>query len=380
MVSRADVAEARRARLQKIAETAAASAVATWRRADVAALDASWATLGPEIGRAAVRAQERALAGSNRFAGGLASFDGVSDSTPIQPSGLVGVDGSGRPLDGLLVGAVTTTKEQIGAGVGGSRAFEAGAAYLAAMLQTAVMDVARQADMAAGVARQYPLYVRVVQPGACSRCLILAGAVGMSDFERHPACKCSVQPMTREAFEEFNPFASQSEDDLRRSLGVDGYRAYEAGGDLQQIVDARRGALVNSTRPANGPLPRRAVLRRERVGVDANGQPIYVFTTYEGVSVRGVFGRNERNLYSTSLERSGRYRQVTRRRLMPESIFQIAADPAEARILLIDSGYISPTRAFPGFPGPDYQAAARANRAAADAIFARAGITIDRAS
>lgn len=305
-------------------------------------------------------------------------MDGVSDSTPLEPAGLVGVDGSGRSLRGLLHGAVTTTKEQVGAGVGASRAFESGAAYLAAMLQTAVMDVARQADMSAGVARKYDYYVRVVQPGACSRCLVLAGAVGMSDFERHPACKCSVQPMTREAYEEFNPFAGQSDEDLRRSLGKSGFEAYEAGGDLQQIVDARRGALVDSTRPANGPIPRRAVLRREVVGRDAAGRPIEVFTTLEGVSVRGVFGRNERNLYGTNLERAGRYRQVTRRRLMPESIFQVAADPAEARILLIDAGYINPARVFPGFPGPDHRAAVQANREAADAIFRRAGIQIDR--
>lgn len=378
MASRADVVEARRARLQRIAEAAAASAVATWRQADVRTLDDSWETLSPQIERSAVTAQVAAVAGSSRFVGRLAALDGVRDATPLEPAGLVGVDGSGRSLRGLLHGAVTTTKEQIGAGVGTFRAFESGAAYLAAMLQTAVMDVARQGDMAAGVARKYDYYVRVVQPGACSRCLVLAGAIGMSDFQRHPACKCSVQPMTREAYAEFNPFAGQSDDDLRRSLGRDGFEAYEAGGDIGQIVSARRGALVDSTRPANGPVPRRAVLRQETVGVGRDGQPIRVFTTYEGVSVRGSFGRNEVNLYATGTERTGRYRQVTRRRLMPESIFQIASDPSEARVLLIDAGYISPSRAFPGFPGPAFQAEAQANRAAADAIFRRAGIQIDR--
>jgi len=339
----------------------------------VAQLDASWVALAPRIERAATDAQASAVAGANRHVAMLAALDGVEDSTPIEPRAMVGVDGSGRSLRGLLHGAVTTTKQQIAGGAGAARAFESGAAYLSAMVQTAIMDVARQADMSAGVARKYDYYVRVVQPGACSRCLVLAGAVGMSDFKRHPACKCSVEPMTREAYAEYDPYGSQSEEHLRRTLGDAGYEAWQQGADLGQVVSARRGALVSAQGSAGG--YRRATLRREIVGFDADGRPIQVYTTLEGATRRGVYGRNERFLYQSDW---GRDRTAARRRLMPESIFTIASSPDEARVLLIDAGYISPARAFTGFPGPDYQAAARANRAAADRIFQRAGITIQR--
>ena len=374
MSARADLSEARRSRVALIAERASARAVSTWRRADAEALDASWAALAPAITRTALDAQMVAVAGANRHVGRLAAFDDVGDATPIQTAGMVGVDGSGRALDGLLHGTVTTTKERVAAGVGVVSAFESGAAYLAAMMQTAIMDVARQADMSAGVARKYDYYVRVVQPGACSRCLQLAGVVGMSDFKRHPACKCSVEPMTRDAYEDFNPFATQTDEHLRRALGDAGYEAWQAGGDFNQIVSSRRGALVDGMRSATGRAPR-GVLRREVVGRAADGSPITVFTTLEGATRRGVYGRMERNLYRSNWGGAG---TAARRRLMPESIFQIARDPAEARVLLIDAGYISPTRAFAGFPGPDYQASALANRAAADRIFRRAGITIQR--
>ena len=56
-------------------------------------------------------------------------------------------------------------------------------------------------------------------------------------------------------------------------------------------------------------------------------------------------------------------------------IYQVTNDPAERRALLIDSGYISPAQAFPGFPGAAWRESAQQNRRIADAIYLRNGIT-----
>jgi hypothetical protein len=327
----------------------------------------------------ATAAQAGLAAGSNRYVASLGVSDGLPAGGEVDPAMFAGVDGSGRSLETLMFGAVTTTKEGIAAGLAVPRAFEAGAAYLSAMLQTVLADTARQSDMAASVGRGYVYYIRVVQPGACGRCLILAGSDRFSrPFERHPACKCTLEPMTREARDAYDPFDGMTDEQMDRAFTKAGAQAIRDGADMQQVVSARRGAMggIGTASGSRAPAARwrNSQMRQTVVGYRPDGSPILAYTTVEGTTRRGQFYRLNRTIGGNGESRVGRYAQTNRVRFMPETIYDLAQSNDEVRILLIDSGYLMPSSAFRGLTGTDLSAALRANRLRADRIYARNGI------
>jgi hypothetical protein len=366
----AELAQARQDRLIGINDTASRRAITLWRGVDVAALDASWAIVGPSIVAQVRAAQLAAAAGSDLFAAKVAgkyeSFE--PESARIVPVAFAGVDGQGRDVAGSLLGSVTTTKKAIGAGFATEQAFAAGATYLAAIVKTIVADTSRAADMVAATGKGFTSYVRVISPGACSRCAILAGISDYKDaFKRHPACKCSSCPVVDDVglppaglFDNLDDyFDSMSKSEQDRVFTQAGAQAIRDGADPSKVVSARRGATGISTSRGVG---RQTVansgrrIERTTIGFRADGSHVEVFTTSEGTTRRGAFGR------------AGGGRRV---RLMPESIYEIASSPEDARILLRDGGYLITPRLSP-------QAAAAqriTDRARAAEIYRAAGIT-----
>ena len=341
------------------ADVATRRALRLWRTVDVGDLDGGWAEIEPELTAAVSTVAVQNAAASGSMVAKVARADRVASGDVIVANSFAGVDGSGRDVSGLLHGAVTTTKEQIGRGVSRQSAFLSGASYLAAMTKTAIADLSRASVMVSSAGRGYVRYVRVVNAGACSRCAILAGSDRFSKpFQRHPSCLCTSVPIQSVAdipdglmSSPEEHFKSLSESEQDRIYGRAGAEAIRLGANPIQVVGARRGASGMSYSRA---YPRRPGqtwrMQRVQIGTAPNGAPIMGYTTVEGSSKRGVYGRMQANL-SESFARNGneRYSRVQRSRLMPETIFELTDDPEMRRTLLRDAGYLeTPIRDMSG--------------------------------
>lgn len=123
-----------------------------------------------------------------------------------------------------------------------------------------------------------------------------------------------------------------------------GARAIRDGADMNQIVNARRGAAGLSV-PGRLTAEEQRMLRGGRDRGRLTRQPVYgqeVFTTTEGTTRRGLAGRRLGAWSEDATRRRGaRYRSARTPRLMPESIYELAEDREDAVRLLRRFGYIT---------------------------------------
>jgi hypothetical protein len=295
--------------------------------------------LAPTLTAQVVASQVTAARQSAPYLNQVAAASGDSvDRAVLNPVEFGGWMSDGREVGPALFGAVTTTKKAIGAGMAPRMAFESGAAFLATLVKAAVSDMGRAADSTLATGKGYTRYVRVVNPGACSRCAILAGSDRYStNFKRHPACKCTTLPIKSlddipkglfTSPEEYFESLSKAEQD--RVFSKAGAESIRLGADPIGVVNARRGAY---TRPG----------MNNELGFTATGKPIKVLLTSEGTTLRGSYGRVEYRRASDSLTKGAgdRYRRTINPRLMPETILQIARGDQElAKTLLRQYGYL----------------------------------------
>ncbi len=375
-----DLALGRQEALSKIADKQSRKAVTAWQRNMSNDFDASWARIAPEITALATAGQVAAATGASPFLARTARADAITDPSAgnVATSSFGGVDDSGRSIDGLMYGSVTSAKTAIGAGAGLQGALVIGATFLAAMMHTAVLDAGRASDLTGMTSRSYTHYIRVVSSGACSRCAILAGiASAQTAFLRHPRCRCTAAP--EKDFDKPTKSKYSSPDDYFQSLSTAeqnrvftnaGADAIRAGGQIEDIVSARQGAAgIDYSRAILSPrtLPNSGRrLARSVIGRDAVGQPIYGYTTTYSTTRRGNFAKQGRIATGTYAQRI---------RLMPETVVALTDDVALRQVLLRDAGYISyPTS------GPDWiekrRELIRADRAEADRFYRSKGIQL----
>lgn len=327
---------------RRIADSSALRALKTWRMSDINELDASWNVIAPVLVDTVSEAQIVASAQALRYTEAAGARAGGS---AVVPEAFSGVTIDGREIGPAMFGAVTTTKSLVGRGMSAARAFEAGAAFLSTIVKSAVSDAGRQSDRVQGTAKGYTQYIRVVSAGACSRCAVLAGKGEYSKpFKRHPRCNCTSYPLEDDEKVPDGLFASP--DDYFESLSAAeqdrvftnaGAQAIRDGADPIQVVNARRNAV------GPGGLVERKGGLKAPLGYDENGKRIKVYTTSEGTSIRGVYGRAEYRRKAELTKAVGdRYRRTTNLRLMPETIYGIAgSDRVRAVELLKQYGYIS---------------------------------------
>lgn len=235
-----------------------------------------------------------------------------------------GIAPDGGPLETLLFLPAIGVRSRIAAGLAPGEAMLGGLADMARYASTAVSDAARSADQVSMAAhRSCVAYMRVVQLPACSRCIILAGQTYSysTGFLRHPNCDCQVLPLHEKGWDDVpSPkqlFARMSEAEQRRAFTVAGARAIREGADIEQVVNARRGMST----------------------AHLYGRDLEV--TSQGTTLRGFYGRRAQRAGGEFAKVPGqRYRRVTTPRLMPEQIFRIADDRADALRLLRRYGYI----------------------------------------
>lgn len=328
-----------------------------WSRVDPGAVKASWGVIGPALYVAVVRAQAEVAGQADPYLVRVAAAqDAVSlTDAPVDPRGYAGVASDGRPLAGALLTGPLTMLSGVAAGASVADAMAAGRNALKVMVTTQVTDAFRVSSQVSmfmrdtvpdrvrkgpggrlfvedGNGRQKPyfrprFYVRMVQPGACARCIILAGGryKRAQAFLRHPGCACTHIPVDENLADvpETDPkayFEGMSPAEQDKAFGKAGAEAIRAGADMNQVVNARRGmsyAGVSSdgTRRGQKALP----------------------GTTEGVTKRGLFGVSNGNFAKTP---DSRYMRSATARMMPEEIFRIAPDRATAVRLLRENSFI----------------------------------------
>ncbi|MEU3255853.1 hypothetical protein [Streptomyces sp. NPDC006997] len=336
------------ARQQAVARRAADRVRQVWRQIDREDISRSWQDVAPHLVAAVTEAQLAAAALADPYVDAVVAAEGADPAAAgrVRPRALSGIASDGRPLLSLLYQPVIDWKVRIAAGQAPTDAFHGSLASALRITRTQVADAGRGAAQVAMAGRRtIQGYVRVVQPPACGRCVILAGKeFGWNKgFQRHPRCDCIHLPTTliarhqgRVGADRFTPttrpgggasgfitprayFNSLSRAEQDRVFGAAGARAIREGGDMEQIVNARRGMR---TMTVSG--------RRVR-------------TTSEGTTRRGYFYRLERRraIDRGLVPSSGAGFRLRTARLMPEEIFRLAASRDEALSMLRRFGYLT---------------------------------------
>lgn len=220
----------------------------------------------------------------------------------VAVTALAGTASDGRPLPTLFAQAATDI------------AFDL-------MVVTQLQDAARGAGSVGMVSNLASTgYVRMLNLPSCSRCAVLAGKFYKwnAGFARHPKCDCRHVPSNEDVAGDLttNPdayFRSLAAADQDRIFTKAGAQAIRDGADISQVVNARRGMTTAQF-----------------------GKRTATVTT-EGTTSRGVAGKNFGDLRAV---RGERYRRSSRPRVMPETIYEVATDRADAIRLLKLNGFI----------------------------------------
>lgn len=162
-----------------------------------------------------------------------------------------------------------------------------------------------------------------------------------------PRCDCRHIPASEDVARDLTTdpkayFESLTEAQQNTTFTRAGAEAIRHGADINQVVNARRGALGLTPAGARLTLEEQKILRngleRGRLQkVNLFGQPVYITT--EGVTRRGIAG-TRLGAWEAGVKGRSRYRQARTERLMPESILQIATDRQDAIRLLKRYGYV----------------------------------------
>lgn len=179
-------------RQQRIVRRTADRVQTVWRRLLVTDFDGSWQSfVAAGLVSAVTSGQHEAAAGADAYVAAVIAADGL-DSQPggkIDPAAFAGAAADGRPLKSLLYESVIDTKWRLDAGQSEIESMIGGLEKLLKAASTEVADAGRTASGASIASnRTIQGYIRVVNPPACSRCIILAGKEfgWNAGFQRHP--------------------------------------------------------------------------------------------------------------------------------------------------------------------------------------------------
>ncbi|MFF0277458.1 hypothetical protein [Streptomyces sp. NPDC004330] len=323
----ADLAAARNRQITSITRQLIEMIQRIWRTMSAATVaDDLEGEAGAAILAAAVAGQITAAQGAQAFVAGAMAEQGA---LAIPEAWLVaeafgGIAPDGGPLETLLYLPAIGVQRRLAAGLPPDQAMIGGLADMARYAATSIADAGRSADQV-GMAtqRNCVAYMRVVTLPACSRCIVLSGQTYRysEGFLRHPNCDCQTLPLREAEWAAVKTpaelYASMSETQRRRAFTVAGAEAIDAGADVAQVVNARRGMGT----------------------AHVHGRSVRV--TSEATTRRGLYGRRLRRAGGEFARVPGqRYMRSTTPRLMPEEIFRIADGRTEQLRLLKRYGYI----------------------------------------
>lgn len=340
-----DIAQAHQLQRERLAAATARLAVRIWREVDVHDLSADWERRVHRVAALVAAGQLSAARQADPYLAAL--LEDVEPVGSLVPEALAGVASDGRDLIDLFMSPVWAALRALAKGASLVAALASGQALLDLLARTMVADAGRAADLVAMAARPaITSYVRVVELPACSRCIILAGQeYGISEgFERHPRCDCGMEPVTRHHQPEITTpaqvYEAMSPAQRLKAFGEAGVEAIDAGADIAQVVNARRGmhtatAYGRKVRATNEAATRRGIAGARLI----TGDPTALIAPREAETPRVIseFERRTR----TGRRQTVRLRGARAPRLMPEEIMALAGnDRAHAIRLLRLNGYI----------------------------------------
>ena len=250
-------------RMQALQVLGIAAARRSWKRVSPARIRDSWAEAVDEYVDVLGGLQYRAAAaGSSYGAMSVAQSSGVYRPPVgfVDPAGFVGFAPSGAPLRAAAQSPAIGALVLIGGGVRPVDAVGSALKQLERLTRTAIADAGRTAAHADLASRSGVGYVRMVNPPACDRCVLLAGRFYRwnNGFLRHPNCDCVHVPSTKQAVDAagveglvLDPdayFDSLSEAEQDRVFGRANAAAIREGADMGRVINARRGMSKNGQR------------------------------------------------------------------------------------------------------------------------------------
>lgn len=329
-----------------------------WNSIDRGDIVASWDAATARILLAFTQLQLAAAVAGADYVDKTLLAQGIRSSPDgeVVPGSLIGAASDGRPLDSLLRAPIDVVANRLDEGIGIDDAMDAGRQSVERIAHTQIGDAGR---VAAGVdiaTRDGIGWTRMLNPPSCSRCVVLAGKFYRwnDGFDRHPKDDCvhvatRLSAARREGLVDdpkkyFDALTPAEQDKAFTKAGA---QAIRDGADIGQVVNARRG-MSTAGRDQFGTRVGRMAAEK------AFGQG--VFTTLEGTTTRGLAGQRlaaeagrltdagsgtvKRISRTGVVERVVTRQQVQVPRLMPESIYELAKDRADALRLLRRFGYI----------------------------------------
>jgi hypothetical protein len=328
------IAAAQYVRQQRVVRSSAERAQAFWRRLRLTDIEGSWqAVVAPGLLTTVTAAQQEAASHADAYVAAILTADGL-DSDPsgkLAASRFAGAAADGRPLKSLFYESVLETRWLVEeADATDVEAMIGGLEKLLRAVSTEVADAGRTAT---GVSiagnRTINGYIRVVNPPACSRCLILAGKEfgWNTGFQRHPKCDCihlpaklikrgRGHPGVTDVRGYFNGLSTAEQDRLFTKAGA---QAIRDGASPASVVNARRGMYT----------------------ADAYGRRVRA--THDSVTRRGLWFQQERRraIQRGLVPRSGQGFRLKSPRLLPEEIYRLAGSRSEAIAMLHRFGYMT---------------------------------------
>ncbi|MFD5675607.1 hypothetical protein [Streptomyces sp. NPDC127040] len=329
-----EIALAYYVRQQRIVRRAANAAQQAWRLLDLGHFEDSW-RYAASAGLVGVisEGQTEAAAYSDAYVAAVLGASSL-DSQPggkLDAAAFAGVAADGRPLKSLVLESALEAKwllEEVGqteidAMIGGLE-------KLLRAVSTEVADAGRTAT-GASIAGNRTIngYIRVVNPPACARCIILAGREfgWNAGFQRHPKCDCIHVPAKLLKRGRHHPgvfdakahFSGLSAAEQNRIFTNAGAQAIRDGANISSVVNARRGMYT------------------------ANAYGRSVRATRDSTTRRGAWFRAERQraIQRGLVPPSGGGFRLMSPRLRPEEIYTLAGSRSEAIAMLHRFGYMN---------------------------------------
>lgn len=238
--------------LDKLASKANLAGRRAWRKVDRDDIRGSWALASRDLSVAVAAGQvEAATLGASYGASTIAAqgFYTPPDDWVV-PRAFAGVSPNGFPAEQALQSPAPRALRQLSQGRDIDSVMRSGLVMAGAVAQTMVIEAGRAAASVDTFVRPGVGYTRMVNPGACDRCILLAGRFYRSNqgFLRHPNCACIHVATSQQAardegliddpYELFNNL-SEAEQDARFTKA--GAQAIRDGADIYQVVNSRAG-------------------------------------------------------------------------------------------------------------------------------------------
>ena len=315
-------AEVWQQRQRQVTDLTVAAVVRTWAKVRLSSPQQTFDAALPELLAAVTAGQLAAATGADQYLAAVLAADGLSPApvASVAPRRFAGVASDGRTLTGLLTQSLLRSLYLRTQGADDATALNGGRLSLETLVRTEVYDTGRDAgQVASALEPQVVGYVRQVNTPACGRCILLAGKFFKRNagFDRHPRCDCQHVPATQvmqpgEVDQDprrlFEGMTAEQQD---RAFGKTNAEVIRRGGDIGQVVNARRGMATAGSNWTN-----------------------------EGTTVRGAYGRLQANRGAEAVRRGRRNREV-RPRPSPGALLRFAGDDPEKFALALErAGYL----------------------------------------